>query len=178
MHNELIAKFVLSYCIGSLPFSVFLSKLLLNQDIRTIGSGNIGTSNAYRAGGFTFSLLVAFFDVSKSIFVIKYILPGNIGLLAVCLGQMYPLFLKFKGGKGMGCYLGGIFAINSWLGLLFISIWLALVKISKSPFISSMVIILASVLLMKLDFPLLIIWALIVLRHKSNMQDLLNNNRE
>jgi glycerol-3-phosphate acyltransferase PlsY len=174
--SKLFFNFFLAYVIGSIPFSVILSKYILKKDIRKFGSGNIGTSNAYRLGGFLFSLIVGVLDCSKAFIVVKYILSGNMSILGVCLGQMYPIFLNFKGGKGMGCYFGALLANKNAFAIPLIGLWLLLVAISKSPFISSMIIIVCSVIMaffgwLKLDWALILTFLLIIFKHKGNFKD-------
>lgn len=169
MDLGLVLNFFIAYVIGAIPFSVILSKYILKKDIRKFGSGNIGTSNAYRIGGFSFSLIIGLLDIAKAFVTVKYILPGNMGILALCVGQMYPFTLNFNGGKGMGCYLGAVLANNFLIGAPLIFIWLFIVTISKSPFIASMMIILASLRLLQLDWSLALTFCLIILRHKSNI---------
>lgn len=172
-------KLVLIYFIGTIPFSVIFSKYILKQDIRNVGSGNIGVSNAYRAGGFLFSLLIATFDLGRGFLVAKYIMPGqSVAILALCLGQMFPITLKFKGGKGVACYLGSLIAINSQVGLAFTTSWLLITTITKMPFLSSMIVLIGSMFFIKQDPYLFILYALIIFRHKQNFIEFFGKYRK
>lgn len=169
MKNDLITSALLSYFIGSLPLSVLASKYILKKDIREVGSGNIGTSNAYRAGGFLFSLLVAVIDVSKGLIVAKFIMPGQtLGVFAVCVGQMFPFALKFKGGKGVACYIGSLIGIYPIVGSIVGLTWLLITKLIKMPFLSSILVLMFSIFFFPLDKYMLALYLIIIYKHKNN----------
>lgn len=178
MYNEIISstlyKVVVAYLIGSIPFSVLASKYLLKKDIRKVGSGNIGVSNAYRAGGFLFSLAVAIVDVSKGFFVCSYLLPSSLGMLAVCVGQMFPITLGLHGGKGVACYIGSLAATNPVAAAVLGFGWMLLTKVTKMPFIASMLLLLASVSFVQVDRYVALTMVLIFVRHKSNIVEFFN----
>ncbi len=176
--NDVMFSFFFSYLIGSIPFSVIAAKYFLKQDIRKVGSGNIGVSNAYRAGGFLFSFAVALVDISKSIIVLKFIwpayLPVTLGVFAVCIGQMFPIMLNFKGGKGIACYIGALIALNPIVGSIIGIGWLAITKITNMPFVSSMAVLAASLFFVTLDGYILLTMLMIIVRHKSNIMEFLS----
>jgi len=178
MYNEIISSallnVVIAYLIGSIPFSVLASKYLLKKDIRKVGSGNIGVSNAYRAGGFLFSLAVAIVDVSKGFFVCTYLLPGSLGMLSVCVGQMFPITLGLNGGKGVACYIGSFASTNPLAAAVLGVGWMLLTKVTKMPFVSSMLLLIASIAFVQVDAYVVLTMALIVIRHKTNIVDFCN----
>ena len=122
MENNLIILAVICYFIGSIPFAYILTKLFGFGDVRSIGSGNVGATNVLRTGKKKLAFLVLFFDILKGflplIFLKNYLLTNSseiiISLIAslTILGHLFPIWLKFKGGKGVATYIGYIFAIN------------------------------------------------------------------
>ena len=127
--NFIILTLIL-YFIGSIPFGYILTKLFSLEDIRDIGSGNIGATNVLRTGNKTLAFTVLSLDILKGflplIILKKYFLVTNseiiIYLIAslTILGHLFPIWLKFKGGKGVATYIGYLFAVNYLLGLIFI----------------------------------------------------------
>ena len=148
--NELIIFLAVSYLIGSIPTAFLFGKILKNVDIRKEGSGNIGASNAFRVLGAKIGVLVMTFDIFKGFFPLYlakvkmtpcarleiYLLI--IGLAAV-LGHMFPLFLKFKGGKGVATTAGVFLALAPEAAGLCILIWFLLVAITKMASVGSLV---------------------------------------
>ena len=141
MENNLIILAVICYFIGSIPFAYILTKLFGFGDVRNIGSGNVGATNVLRTGQKKLAFLVLFFDILKGflpLIVLKNYLITNSSELIVCsiasltiLGHIFPIWLKFKGGKGGATYIGYIFAINYIFGLIFIFAWLLIALIKK-----------------------------------------------
>jgi len=132
-----------SYICGSLPFGLLLSKVFSKIDIRKIGSGNIGATNVLRTGNKFLAAMTLLLDVSKGyipvIISIKYF-PEFVLLssLLTFLGHVFPIWLKFKGGKGVSTYLGVLFALSIQLGLLFIFTWVTVSLIFRYSSLSSM----------------------------------------
>jgi len=132
-----------SYLSGSIPFGLLLSKIFGKVDIRTIGSGNIGATNVLRSGNKYLAGLTLILDILKGfvpvIISLKYY-PELVQLscLLAFLGHLFPVWLKFKGGKGVATYLGILFALSIQLSLLFIFTWLVLSLIFKYASVSSM----------------------------------------
>ena len=161
--------FIICYLIGSIPFGLILTKLFDNNDLRNIGSGNIGATNVLRTGNKTLALLTLILDLSKSfiplfiffklyphpiindffnlIIVDKIILILVFGYFFV-LGHCFPIWLKFKGGKGIATSLGVILSIDFFIGLCLLTIWILVFLIFK---ISSL-----SALISSTSFPILI----------------------
>ncbi len=132
-----------SYICGSIPFGLLLSKVFSKIDIRKIGSGNIGATNVLRTGNKFLAAMTLLLDVSKGyipvIISIKYF-PEFVLLssLLTFLGHVFPIWLKFKGGKGVSTYLGVLFALSIQLGLLFIFTWVTVSLIFRYSSLSSM----------------------------------------
>ena len=119
---------IVSYLMGSIPFGLILTKIFLNKDIREIGSGNIGATNALRTGNKLIGYSTLIFDIAKAIVPVIYVkinYPDLIYVASFCafLGHVFPIWLKFKGGKGVATYVGILFSINIILGLIFVVSW-------------------------------------------------------
>ena len=138
-----IVIILLSYLSGSIPFGLILTKIFTKQDIRKIGSGNIGATNVLRSGNKLLAIITLFLDALKGyipiMIVIKYF-PELLQLscLIVFLGHLFPIWIKFKGGKGVATYLGILFALSLQLSLLFMFTWLVVLLIFKYSSVSSM----------------------------------------
>jgi len=127
---------VLSYLLGSIPFGYIFTKFFLKKDIRDVGSGNIGATNALRSGNKLIGYLTLVFDIGKAVIPVLFVkinYPDLIFLSSLCafLGHVFPLWLKFKGGKGVATYLGILFVINISYGIIFITIWLFIYFLSR-----------------------------------------------
>ena len=134
---------ILSYLMGSIPFGFLLTKLFLKKDIREIGSGNIGATNVLRTGNKTIGYATLILDVVKAItpvIYVKFYFPEFLYITSLCtfLGHVFPIWLKFKGGKGVAAYVGILFAINIYFGLIFITTWLITFALSKFSSLSSL----------------------------------------
>ena len=161
--------FIICYLIGSIPFGLILTKIFDNNDLRNIGSGNIGATNVLRTGNKTLALLTLILDLSKSfipLFIFFKLYPhpiindffnliiiDKIFLILVfgyffVLGHCFPIWLKFKGGKGIATSLGVILSIDFFIGLCLLTIWILVFLIFK---ISSL-----SALISSTSFPILI----------------------
>ena len=166
---NLFLIFIICYLIGSIPFGLILTKLFDNNDLRNIGSGNIGATNVLRTGNKTLALLTLILDLSKSfipLFIFFQLYPhpiindffnliivDKIFLILVfgyffVLGHCFPIWLKFKGGKGIATSLGVILSIDIFIGLCLLTIWILVFLIFK---ISSL-----SALISSTSFPILI----------------------
>jgi len=128
---------------GSVPFGFILTKVFLKKDIRDIGSGNIGATNALRAGSKSLGYGTLFLDIIKAIIPVVYVklnYPDYIFIASLCvfLGHIFPIWLKFKGGKGVATYVGILFSINLTIGFVFIGVWFFTFLISKYSSLSSL----------------------------------------
>jgi len=128
---------------GSIPFGFILTKIFLKKDIRDIGSGNIGATNPLRTGNKSLGYGTLFFDVIKAVIPVIYVklnYPDYIFIASLCafLGHVFPIWLKFKGGKGVATYVGILFSINLTIGFVFIGVWFFTFLISKYSSLSSL----------------------------------------
>ena len=177
---------LVSYFLGSIPFGFLLTKLFLKQDIRNIGSGNIGATNVLRTGNKLVGFSTLFLDILKAvipIIFIKYYFPNYmfISSLSVFLGHVFPIWLKFKGGKGVATYVGILFCINYILGFVFIISWFIIFLLSKYSSLSSLLASLAIPIYHffliddKNHFFFIILFILIFYTHRENIKRLKNN---
>jgi len=133
-----------AYLLGSIPFGFILTKIFLKKDIRNLGSGNIGATNALRTGNKSLGYTTLALDITKAIIPVLYVkfnYPDYIFIasLSAFLGHVFPIWLKFKGGKGVATYIGILFSINIILGLIFVVSWVATFLISKFSSLSSLI---------------------------------------
>jgi len=140
---EILVVSILAYLIGSIPFGFILTKIFLKKDIRDIGSGNIGATNVLRAGNKSLGYGTLFLDVIKAVIPVIYVklnYPDYIFIASLCvfLGHIFPIWLKFKGGKGVATYVGILFSINFTIGFVFIGVWFFTFLISKYSSLSSL----------------------------------------
>ena len=189
MTFEIFLVFIFSYISGSIPFGLILTKLFLNKDIRKVGSKNIGATNVLRTGNKLIAVLTLLLDIFKGvvpIIITSYYFQNLIylsGLMAF-LGHIFPVWLKFKGGKGIATYLGILFVISFKLGLIFCLTWIIIVLITKysslSSIISALVIFLISVYQnnLELNFFLFIVFVIILYTHRQNIVRLKNKKED
>ncbi len=176
-----------AYLLGSIPFGLLLTKLAGHGDIRNIGSGNIGATNVLRTGNKQLALLTLFLDGGKGALAVWLGLAISdnmyfallMGLCAV-IGHMYPIFLKFKGGKGVATAIG-FYMMMSWeLGLMIVVIWLMVAFVLKKSSAAAITAIgSAPFFAWFLDMPEYILYfgglsALIIYKHKDNINRLFN----
>ena len=176
----------LSYLIGSIPFGFLLTKIFLKKDIREIGSGNIGATNALRTGNKLIGYSTLALDISKAVILLliikfnfsEYLFTSSI---AVFLGHVFPIWLKFKGGKGVATYVGILFCINIYLVIVFIVSWLVIFTLTKysslASMLSSLFVPLTSYFLLgDNNYYFYIIFGLLILiTHRENIKRLKNN---
>ena len=135
---------IISYLMGSIPFGFILTKIFLKKDIREIGSGNIGATNALRTGnkaiGYS-TLVLDFLKAVAPVVYVKIFYQDFLYIASLCafLGHVFPIWLKFKGGKGVATYLGILFTINFYFGFVFVISWFVTFFISKFSSLSSLV---------------------------------------
>ena len=181
---EYLIVILCSYLLGSIPFGFILTKFFLNKDIRDIGSGNIGATNTLRTGNKTIGLATLFLDILKAIIPIIYIKLNYpdyvfIASLSVFLGHVFPLWLKFKGGKGVATYVGILFSLNLIYGLIFTCVWISIFLVSKYSSLSSIIASLSIPIYLlvskndNLTF-FLIMFILIFYTHRDNIKRLRN----
>tara|TARA_B100000686_G_scaffold348670_1_gene440279 strand:- start:36 stop:614 length:579 start_codon:yes stop_codon:yes gene_type:complete len=177
---------IVSYLLGSIPFGFLLTKIFLKKDIRNIGSGNIGATNALRTGNKTIGYATLFLDILKAIAPLIFIkIYYNeylyISSLSIFLGHVFPIWLKFKGGKGVATYIGILCCINLYLGFLFGIVWLITFFIFKYSSLSSLVGSLSIPIFNyfifsdEIVFFFIIMFVLIFYTHRENIKRLLNH---
>ncbi len=176
---------IISYLIGSIPFGFILTKFFLKKDIRDVGSGNIGATNVLRTGNKSIGYATLILDIIKAVVPVIYVklnYPEFIYIASLCafLGHVFPIWLKFKGGKGVATYLGILFAINIYFGVIFTLSWLITFVFSKFSSLSSLVASLSIpiylLLLTQFDQVIFytIMFVLIFFTHRENIKRLKN----
>jgi len=188
----LIYLLIASYLIGSISSAVIICKVLGMPDPRTQGSKNPGATNVLRFGGKKIAAFVLTFDGLKGaipVIIGHYLELGLIQLILITLcaflGHIFPVFFRFRGGKGVATYLGGLIAINLLVGLIFSIIWLLVAKVLKT---SSLAALIATALspfyfyLITGDMVSTLIIGLISLfifyTHRSNIKRLINKEED
>ena len=182
---EILIVGIICYLMGSIPFGLVLTKIFLKKDIRDIGSGNIGATNVLRTGNKIIGYTTLFFDIIKAVVPVIYIKLNYpeliyIASLSAFLGHVFPVWLKFKGGKGVATYLGILFALNIYFGLVFITSWLITFGLSKFSSLSSLVASLSIpiylLILTQFDQVIFftIMFVLIFFTHRENIKRLKN----
>ena len=144
MNLEIIIVLFYSYCLGSIPFGLIITKIFLNQDIRNVGSGNIGTTNVLRTGKKSLAIATLILDILKGylsvIITLKYFNDLIYFSALICfIGHIFPVWLKFKGGKGIATYLGIILALSFKLTIVFAISWLIILYLTKYSSLSSII---------------------------------------
>ena len=183
---EIVLVILLSYLLGSIPSGVIFAKIFNLEDLRTIGSGNTGTTNVLRTGNYTAAALTLIFDFGKACLTIYLTLLFNdelvfISSVVVLMGHIFPVWLRFKGGKGFASYLGIISMINIYLFLLISLVWLIVFfykKISSlAALFSCLSCILLSIIIFKSNVTLIIVLTIIIiLTHRENIKRLIGGN--
>ena len=182
---ELILSIIISYLMGSIPFGLILTKIFLKKDIRDIGSGNIGATNVLRTGNKIIGYLTLSLDILKAVIPVLYIKFNYpelvyVSSLSVFIGHVFPLWLKFKGGKGVATYVGILFSINYILGFVFVTSWLIIFLVLRY---SSLGSILATFIIpifilfnpnYENEYFFIIMFILILFTHRENVKRLIN----
>ena len=176
---------IISYLMGSIPFGLILTKLFLNKDIREIGSGNIGATNVLRSGNKIIGYTTLIFDILKAVIPVIFVKIYYIDFLylaSLCafLGHVFPVWLKFKGGKGVATYVGILCAINIYFGIIFGLCWFVIFGITKFSSLSSLIasISIPVYLIITSNFDeiffFIIMFVLIFFTHRENIKRLKN----
>ena len=140
---DYIITALVSYLFGSIPFGYLFTKILLKKDIRNVGSGNIGATNVLRTGNKSLGYLTLILDIAKAVVPVIYIkfnYPDLVYISALCafLGHLFPIWLKFKGGKGVATFVGILISINIYYALVFGIVWTLTFLISRYSSLSSL----------------------------------------
>ena len=182
---DYIIACVASYLMGSIPFGLLLTKFFLKKDIREIGSGNIGATNVLRTGNKLIGYTTLILDITKAIIPVIYVkinFPEFIYLVSLCvfLGHVFPIWLKFKGGKGVATYVGILFSINILLGFIFIGCWGLIFLITRYSSLSSIIAALSIPVYVLIIYDtknvifFTIMFVLIFYTHRENIKRLIN----
>ena len=180
MNLDLIIVCLYSYLLGSVPFGLILTKIFLKEDVRNIGSGNIGATNVLRTGKKSLAGLTLIFDIFKgylSIYLTSNYFSELIYLAALLclLGHIFPIWLKFKGGKGVATYLGIIIALSFKFGIIFAISWLVTLFLfrfsSLASIVSTLIVFMSSVIYndINLNMCLFIFLLIILYTHRENI---------
>ena len=186
LNFELFLIILISYLFGSIPFGLLLTKIFLKKDIREIGSGNIGATNVLRAGNKILGYSTLVLDILKAVLPILYIKFFMndylyISALSIFIGHVFPIWLKFKGGKGVASYLGILCCLDIYTALIFGVVWISIFILFKFSSLSS--------LLASLTIPIFhffynsnsdyyfyfMMFILIFFTHRENIKRLRNN---
>ena len=171
---------IFSYILGSIPFGLLISKIFGLGDIRSFGSGNIGATNVLRTGNKVAAALTLFFDICKgslALIITKTFYTDLIFLsfIAVYLGHIFPIWLKFKGGKGVATFIGGLIVINYKVCIIYLLSWALITKIFKISSLSALmaffIIFIYSIIFEQKDFIILMSFFLVInfFTHRQNI---------
>ena len=190
MYITNISLIIIFYLIGSLPFALILTKLSGFGDIRNIGSGNVGATNVLRTGNKYLAFIVLSLDIIKGfvpliilqfyfedLSMLNKIILGHFAII----GHIFPIWLKFKGGKGVATYIGFLFSINPYIGLSFLILWLVVALSTKYSSLGSLTsVLVAPIYFIFINFNLYIgiffiyLSLIIYFKHSENIKRLLN----
>jgi glycerol-3-phosphate acyltransferase PlsY len=183
---EYVAALVFGYLCGSIPFGVLLTRLAGTQDLRSIGSGNIGATNVLRTGRKGLAAVTLLGDILKG--TIAVIVGGHYGeslalaaALGAFLGHLFPIWLGFRGGKGVATFIGLLLGFGAWVALLvFCLLWLGIAALTRY---SSLAALIASAVTPAVLWwtgesrraeLFLVLAALLWIMHRANIARLLN----
>jgi len=173
---------VFGYLLGSVPFGLILGKIFGRGDIRKQGSGGTGATQALRAGGLKLALPVLILDLSKGILAVFYF--GIYGGVSAIIGHCFPIWLKFKGGKGLATAGGFVLALSPELFGIAAACWLALEIITRRPSVSMLGAVVsasfASFCLLDGNAPVIVaaLCLFILYMHRSNLRNLINGTEK
>ncbi|QPQ55454.1 glycerol-3-phosphate 1-O-acyltransferase PlsY [Allosphingosinicella flava] len=180
-----ILSFLIGYALGSIPFGIILTKATGAGDLRSIGSGNIGATNVLRTGRKGLAAATLILDMLKAtaaILIVHYLLPGHEGVAAIgaLIGHLYPVWLKFRGGKGVATFLGILIAMAPLAALIFAGVWIGALLLTRYSSVGGMSASLSAPIavlfldgnvplaMLFLGFALLVVW-----KHRDNIVRLL-----
>lgn len=180
MRSELLLALALGYLLGSIPFGLVLTRLAGKGDVRDIGSGNIGATNVLRTGSKPLAAATLILDCLKAtaaILLVRQLWPGteNFAAAGALIGHLYPVWLRFKGGKGVATLLGVLIPLLPVGALIYAVVWIGLLLTLRISSVAGMIAALsapvsAAILGDQLLFPMLLAFALLVVwKHKANI---------
>ena len=182
---ETIFILLVCYLIGSIPFGLLLSKLFNKNDPRLVGSKNIGATNIVRTSGWKLGLLTLIFDMLKGLIPVvilkNHSVEQNFIILFIFLGHLFPIWIRFKGGKGIAVIIGCLLGYKFFYGLFFSLVWLVTAVVSKYSSLSALVASLSILIIVYLEndnifLMVLLMVTMIFLKHISNIRRLLKGN--
>jgi glycerol-3-phosphate acyltransferase PlsY len=184
-----ILPVLISYLIGAVPFGLLFTRLFSGTDVRSVGSGNIGATNVLRAAGKKAAVLTLLADALKGylpVFIIHLMFGDDVttalAAAAAILGHNFPVYLKFKGGKGVATSFGVVLAVSPWIGLICLSAWLIAAILWRYSSLSALIAFACYPLLTFLTSPpparpygvlSLFVFGMIYYRHRENIKRLL-----
>jgi len=181
---EMGSAALLGYLLGSIPFGLLLTKLGGAGDIRDIGSGNIGATNVLRTGRKGLAALTLLLDLLKglaAVLIARQLFPGYEVFAAVSafFGHLYPVWLGFKGGKGVATYAGILFGLNWPLGLIYGAVWIGMLLLTRISSLSGLIAAAAAPLAavffgsVTIVIPLVACSLIVFWKHRENIQRLM-----
>jgi len=184
---------IVGYLLGSIPFGLLITQAAGLGDVRKIGSGNIGATNVLRTGRRELAALTLLLDALKglaAVLIARYFFPGDamyIAAIAVFLGHCFPVWLGFKGGKGVATYIGVLFGLAWPVGLIFCAVWLLIAVTRRTSSLSALTAAVTSPIFayvaflmgwvpegMKFAATAALLTALLIYNHRANIGRLLN----
>jgi len=181
------AAIILGYLLGSIPFGVLLTRMAGAGDLRQIGSGNIGATNVLRTGRKGLAAATLLLDLGKgaaAVLLAETLFPGTgmLGGMAAFLGHCYPVWLKFKGGKGVATLMGIVLALHWPSGLVYAAVWLGLLAALRISSLAGMTAAVSApvsaayfgridIVLLLLAMALIVMW-----KHRDNIDRLLSGS--
>lgn len=186
----ILAALVIGYVLGSIPFGIVLTRLSGGPDLRSIGSGNIGATNVLRTGNKKLAALTLLGDMLKGtaavlvgVFLLGSREAGLVAGFGAFLGHLFPVWLKFKGGKGVATYLGILIGVKLSIALIFAAIWLSVAYLTRYSSLSALIASLLTPLLLWFWaglYPAAIVMGVLTLllwfMHRENIKRLLSGS--
>ncbi len=178
--NEMIVTLVAAYLLGSIPFGLILTRLSGAGDLRAIGSGNIGATNVLRTGRKGLAAATLLLDLGKgcaAVWLARY-LPGSLAALggfAAVIGHCFPVWLKFRGGKGVATLMGVSLGLAWPIGLAYALVWLGMLGLTKTSSLGGMSAAVAAPIAAQLTghgdyaLTLAVLAALVLWLHRANI---------
>jgi glycerol-3-phosphate acyltransferase PlsY len=184
---EYAAAFIFGYLCGSIPFGILLTRLAGAPDLRSVGSGNIGATNVLRTGRKGLAAATLLGDMLKgtaAVLIAAHVFGRDAAIVAALgafLGHLFPVWLKFKGGKGVATYIGLLLGFKAWLALLgFCAIWLAIAALTRYSSLAALVASIAAPVILwwtgdgRLAGLFLLLAVLLWIMHRANIARLMN----
>ncbi|MEI5685556.1 glycerol-3-phosphate 1-O-acyltransferase PlsY [Sphingomonas kyungheensis] len=189
MHTEILwfapaAALLLGYLLGSIPFGVILTRVAGAGDLRSIGSGNIGATNVLRTGRKGLAAATLLLDLAKgaaAVWLVAWLFPGNelAAAAAAFVGHCYPVWLRFRGGKGVATLMGIVLALHWPMGLIYAAVWLGLLATLRISSVAGMAAAVSApvsgALFGRFDYVMLLLAlaAIVLWKHRDNIERLL-----